>query len=439
MFNNSVKQWIPKKLNEQELVQQFADSIDWLLSVDFPDSDKLAKRFNSVKNKYRNLSDVPLEDIYAIIDETGYSYITNTLTLDETTLRTLLGYLNFIHMNKGTRRGLEFVFKILNMDYQITEWFEATPMATPMTYTIDLLSLSPDNISGFEIINKLMTFMKNYVYPVMEKMTIEFKMDTCSTNFASTYIGTVDSLTLPESDWLIWGWNDWYEHRWFSKGGLPASSVLTWDDIPDFDSCPDIDSVGATASGFIYFDDIIDFDAVLDLDMVGAVTVSLIPVMMSDSLPSGLAFSSEIRNTNFKSFKAFDSSSIKHFDNTNNYWTFSDNAINPYVGYMFNTVTSIDSYSLEFAGSNTGGNITASFTLQGSTDTTNGSNGTWTDLDVQTGVTHKDIMGDGNLFDSTRFNLPATVSYKAYRIIVNSYTGDLGNPTFVSVSGFKVY
>ena len=95
MFNHSVRKWIPDKLNDRELVQQFADAVDWLLSVDYPDSDKLAQRFYSLKCKYTNLQDVPVEDIYAIIDESGYSYITDILSLSDDSLRTFISFLNF--------------------------------------------------------------------------------------------------------------------------------------------------------------------------------------------------------------------------------------------------------------------------------------------------------------------------------------------------------
>ena len=214
MFNHSVRRWIPNNLNNRELVQQFADAIDWLLSVDYPDSDKLADRFNSIRNKYINLQDVPIEDVYAIINESGYSYITDILSLSDDSLRTFVSFLNFIHQNKGTKRGLEFVFKLLQMDYEITEWFDMTPIGEPMTFNINLLSFSPNNIGGLQIINKLIVFCHNYVYPVLTNLTVQFNMDSANLSFAGVFQGTVELTFTPEIKPLIWDSDDYLNKSW---------------------------------------------------------------------------------------------------------------------------------------------------------------------------------------------------------------------------------
>lgn len=215
MLNFSVKTWIPANLNNEELIQQFADSVDWLLSVDFPNSDKLAERFESIKGKYQNLNDVPLEDIYAIINESGYSYITNTLDLDESSLRTFVSFLNFIHMNKGTKKGLEFVFSLLKMDYKITEWFETVPVGEPMTFSLDL-SFSVDNISN-DVITRIENFISNYVYPVISYLLIELKLDLCSIKCGGAFQSTGDFTfypAIPTGSTLIWGQGLWNAYNW---------------------------------------------------------------------------------------------------------------------------------------------------------------------------------------------------------------------------------
>jgi hypothetical protein len=217
MFNKSVKNWIPSTFAERELVVQFADSVDWLLSMDYPDSDKLAARFYSVKNKYKSIQDVPLEDIYAIIEEFGYSYITETLDLQEDALRTFLGFLNFIHVNKGTRKGLEFVFRLLDMEYQITEWWEQIPQGEPHTYRLDLLSFTPENVrGGMEVIERIKTFSRNYVYPIISYMLVELRLDSLPLRFCGLFQSTATYTFYPESynTLLLWDSGQWDVLEW---------------------------------------------------------------------------------------------------------------------------------------------------------------------------------------------------------------------------------
>jgi len=229
MFNHSVRKWIPEKLNERELVKQFADAVDWLLSADYPDADKLATRFSSLQNKYKNLDEVPLDDIYLIIEESGYSYITDVLSLDEDSVRTFTSFLSFIHQNKGTRRGLEFVFELLKMDYKITEWFEQSPKGTPMTYNIDLLSFSPTGLRGFEIINKILRFCKNYVYPIMQTLLVQFKVDPTEIGFALVPQSSVGYSFSPDSIYLIWDVGNWDEKLYYFGVDELIYDVSDWD------------------------------------------------------------------------------------------------------------------------------------------------------------------------------------------------------------------
>ena len=46
--------------------------IDYILSTDFVQADKLANAFYMIENKYKNTADLPLSAIEAIIEESGY-------------------------------------------------------------------------------------------------------------------------------------------------------------------------------------------------------------------------------------------------------------------------------------------------------------------------------------------------------------------------------
>lgn len=87
--------------------------IDYILSTDFDQSEKLADAFYMMENKYKNTSDLPLEAIRDIINESGYSYVLDLLGQDEDSIRLLVYLLVLIHQLKGTKLGIEVVLNLL--------------------------------------------------------------------------------------------------------------------------------------------------------------------------------------------------------------------------------------------------------------------------------------------------------------------------------------
>ena len=229
MFNHSVRKWIPENRREEETMQQFADSVDWLLSVDYPYSDKLAQRFYSVKSKYKNLKDIPLEDVYALINEFGYGYIIDTLYLDEESVRTFLSFMNFIHINKGSRKGFEFALKLLDINFQLSEWYEQTPVGEPHTVSLDLVSFSPTKIRGFEVVDKIVNFARNYIYPVINKLTLEFALDKSTYYIGIASQGTIMYTAYPDTEYLIWDVFNWDEKKWYFGIDLMIWDISEWD------------------------------------------------------------------------------------------------------------------------------------------------------------------------------------------------------------------
>ena len=87
--------------------------IDYILSTDFVQADKLANAFYMIENKYKNTADLPLSAIEAIIEESGYGYVMDLLGEDEESLRLLVYLLVLIHQLKGTKLGIEVVLNLL--------------------------------------------------------------------------------------------------------------------------------------------------------------------------------------------------------------------------------------------------------------------------------------------------------------------------------------
>lgn len=87
--------------------------IDYILSTDFSQADKLANAFYTIENKYKNTGDLPIDHIKAIIEESGYSYVLNLLGEDEDSIRLLVYLLVLIHQLKGTGLGIQVVLNLL--------------------------------------------------------------------------------------------------------------------------------------------------------------------------------------------------------------------------------------------------------------------------------------------------------------------------------------
>ena len=90
--------------------------IDYILSTDFAQADKLANAFYTIENKYKNTGDLPIDHIKAVIEESGYDYVLKLLGDDEDSIRLLVYLLVLIHQFKGTEQGIEIVLNLLRRD-----------------------------------------------------------------------------------------------------------------------------------------------------------------------------------------------------------------------------------------------------------------------------------------------------------------------------------
>lgn len=90
--------------------------IDYILSTDFSQADKLANAFYTIENKYKNTGDLPIDYIKAIIEESGYEYVLKLLGNDEDSIKMLVYLLVLIHQLKGTGLGIEMVLNLLNTE-----------------------------------------------------------------------------------------------------------------------------------------------------------------------------------------------------------------------------------------------------------------------------------------------------------------------------------
>jgi hypothetical protein len=142
-----VKKYIAERLRDEDLYAKVLETLQWIL-------DETEVGYNDIIQKYNDPSQLDVEATRAILEEFGYSYIADIFSLFESQdLVQLIKYLNFISLMKGHRDGLTTVFDFLELDNEITEWWEyqdgkdvtygdsgLTPFgyATKMYYNLDV-------------------------------------------------------------------------------------------------------------------------------------------------------------------------------------------------------------------------------------------------------------------------------------------------------------
>ena len=137
--------------------------------------------------------------------------------------------------------------------------------------------------------------------------------------------------------------------------------------------------------------------------------VALVPNMTSDTAPSGLAFASSFK-TFGEPWRAFNS-------NTTYSWsTPSDKAEGEFLGYIFNNPQKIRAYSIYPVNADTG--APPGWKFQISSDTTNGTDGTWTTVDTRS---NQHLINTA----ASHYNLSKEVEAKAFRIVFNKPTATL--------------
>jgi len=172
----SSKKFLPENLQDQELFQKFTTLLDQVIQKE----DELIK---PLLNKLD--PEISKEDIEDIYKEFGFDYITDLLSVEETS-EILAIYFSLIRAYKGKRSGLELFFQLLGWKYEIKEWWEYDPPKTPYTANINVvfnigdLNYNPDRTP----VGKLLYFIRNYVYPLVH-FTITFLLQPLNYGIAS--------------------------------------------------------------------------------------------------------------------------------------------------------------------------------------------------------------------------------------------------------------
>lgn len=182
------RKYYPEKLVDDALVEEGLDGIQH--EIDIND-------YRDIRDKYRDFNSLGKEVLEEILREYGYDYITDVLTLSEEEIRAFLGYIHIIKFLKGTKQGLEIVFRLIAEGYTIVEWWEfedggfdlmrlwglsndmafrsntlqasfISPTIEPDTYYLQILF--DEEKTKPETFEKLQIFLRQYIYPLLVKL-----------------------------------------------------------------------------------------------------------------------------------------------------------------------------------------------------------------------------------------------------------------------------
>jgi len=150
------KDYLPDYLKENDFFVLITDLLDWLFD------EELSIENLSPSEKY-NLDVTDEDGLKEIMAELGFDYISDVVNLTKEELKTLVQHTFLLHYLKGTRTGLELALKLLGIEHTVEEWFEMDPPGDP--YTFNLVIDMPLNQVPEQVLDKLRTFFRSYVFP----------------------------------------------------------------------------------------------------------------------------------------------------------------------------------------------------------------------------------------------------------------------------------
>ena len=178
MLGHSVSYYLPREWAKTPLyAEKVIPLLDNLLSVGSSEADKLALAYYDMWNKYKNPADLTEEALKEYINDMGYGYITDLLSLTTDSLQTLLFILPLIHYLKDSKTGVELVLSLLQLNSSelsttVIPWYEENPVAEEDTFRIE----SNINLSsiGSDFFEKFDAFITKYVYPTLSGLYVSY-------------------------------------------------------------------------------------------------------------------------------------------------------------------------------------------------------------------------------------------------------------------------
>lgn len=201
---------------DKELIQQTLELFEFICGdSDFsvPQDQELKQMFLDTINKYKDSESISIEAIKERIAEQGYLYITEIFDVTEERLRILASYLPLIQILKGTKPGLELIFTILNVGFEIKEWWEDPTNLEILSYIL-FVELINQPVST-SVVPRLKKFSREYVYPLLTQIVYAITYKLNKTPYIGAAFYSKTALTVwQEFLWLKWAGDGAPENLW---------------------------------------------------------------------------------------------------------------------------------------------------------------------------------------------------------------------------------
>jgi hypothetical protein len=136
-----------------------------------------------INEKY--ISAVSDEQIKAIFDEMGYSYLVDLMdTITNYDFSKILGFFAWVQYWKGSRQGYSLTLTLLGLNASIVEWWEGGYVDRPWTHDV-AISVDESNVRDIETtLLEVIKFTENYVYSKINSIILIYgrKGDFASAN-----------------------------------------------------------------------------------------------------------------------------------------------------------------------------------------------------------------------------------------------------------------
>jgi len=179
MSVDDIKQYLPEGIRDRidmPIYEKVCEMLDYVIT-------NANEEFKDIKYKLSGPDAVSDEVIIEVINELGFSYITDIIdTLTGIEFNILLNFVSLLHLLKGHRDGLELILNILGFDFEITENWEASPKFAPYTFDISIFMNTTVVTDVLATLERLKTFAEHYVYPRFRITTLVFDFDLAEKN-----------------------------------------------------------------------------------------------------------------------------------------------------------------------------------------------------------------------------------------------------------------
>lgn len=201
---------------DKELIQQTLELFEFICgNSDFsvPQDKEIQQMFTDAVNKYKDSESLSIEAIKELIAEQGYDYLIDVFVVTDERLRILAAYLPIIQILKGTRPGLELIFTVLNVGFEIKEWWEDPVNLEILSYIL-FVELFNQPVTT-TVIPRIKEFSRQYVYPLLTQVTYAITYKLNKTPYIGAAVYTKTALEVWQKIlWLIWSGDASPENIW---------------------------------------------------------------------------------------------------------------------------------------------------------------------------------------------------------------------------------